>query len=84
VIEPRQAARRLGALTATLLSVLVLALSSPAHAIINGLPDGNRHPNAGLVLFGDVSWCSGVLISPQYFATAAHCIDIVGRYNIKI
>ena len=64
-----------------LLSVLVgggLA-SSPATAIINGTADGNAHPAVGGLVsptqYSDGSWlyCSGTLISPTVFLTAAHC-----------
>jgi len=46
-------------------------------AITYGQPDGNRHPNVG-ALVGTFSgqtypYCSGTLISPTVFLTAAHC-----------
>ena len=56
-----------------------LAAAAPAAAITNGTPDGNRHPNVGglvsLTQFSDGTWlyCSGTLISPTVFLTAAHC-----------
>ena len=69
---------RLSALAVLVATVLVLAITAPASAIINGTFDGNRHPNAGAMqaTFPDGSHeiCSGVLISPTYFATAAHCV----------
>jgi secreted trypsin-like serine protease len=69
---------RLSGLVAVLVSVVLLGTAAPAGAIINGTFDGNRHPNAGAMqaLFPDGSFeiCSGVLISPTYFATAAHCV----------
>ena len=53
--------------------VLVLALGAgPAHAILNGEPDGNDHPYVGLVTNGP-GICSGTKISPHRFLTAAHC-----------
>ena len=64
-----------------LLTVLVgggLA-GSPATAIINGTADGNAHPAVGGLVsptqYADGSWlyCSGTLISPTVFLTAAHC-----------
>jgi len=46
-------------------------------AITYGQPDGNRHPEVG-ALVGTFSgqtypYCSGTLISPTVFLTAAHC-----------
>lgn len=69
--------RRLVLLIATLLAVLVPAL--PAAAITNGVPDRTAHPNVGGLLsptqYSDGTWiyCSGTLISPTVFLTAAHC-----------
>jgi hypothetical protein len=56
-----------------------LALSSSAGAITNGVPDGTGHPEVGALLapvaYSDGTWaaCSGTLISPTVFLTAAHC-----------
>ncbi len=56
-----------------------LVFAAPAAAIINGGPDGNGHPEVGALLaphaFSDGTWeeCSGTLISPTVFLTAAHC-----------
>jgi hypothetical protein len=59
--------------------VAALAAAAPAAAITNGEPDGNRHPNVGGLVsptqFSDGTWlyCSGTLIAPKVFLTAAHC-----------
>lgn len=57
----------------------VLISSGAASAITYGQPDGNRHPNAGALVDtyqGQVyAYCSGTLISPTVFLTAAHCGD---------
>jgi V8-like Glu-specific endopeptidase len=56
-----------------------LILAGPAGAITNGTVDGNRHPNVGGLVaptqYSDGTWiyCSGTLISPTVFLTAAHC-----------
>lgn len=64
-----------------LLSVLMLAVGismSPAQASTGGTPDGNAHPNVGLILFYDGTGrfrCSATLVSPTVLLTAAHCTD---------
>jgi secreted trypsin-like serine protease len=71
----------------TLLTLLLLVTAlasallngSPAAAITDGTFDGNRHPNVGGLVsptqYSDGTWiyCSGTLISPTVFLTAAHC-----------
>jgi V8-like Glu-specific endopeptidase len=67
------------ALAAALLASLVLA--APAGAITFGTADGNGHPNVGGLVaakaYSDGTWiyCSGTLISPTVFLTAAHCAE---------
>ena len=65
---------------ATVVAVgLVLAFCGAASGIVYGQPDGNGHPNVGALLapqaYSDGTWvtCSGTLISPTVFLTAAHC-----------
>ena len=59
----------------------VLAWAAPAQAITYGEPDGNGHPNVGGLVspgqYSDGTWiyCSGTLISPTVFLTAAHCAE---------
>ncbi len=71
--------------------VLVLALLSivkPAFAITNGELDGGQHPNVGALVsptqYSDGTWlyCSGTLISPTVFLTAAHCDE--GTSSVKV
>jgi len=58
-----------------------LAFAAPASAITNGSPDGNGHPNVGGLVaatqYSDGTWiyCSGTLVSPTVFVTAAHCAE---------
>ena len=69
-------------LRSALLAALATAvLATPAGAITNGTADGNGHPNVGgLVVaqaYSDGTWiyCSGTLVSPTVFLTAAHCAE---------
>jgi len=64
-----------------LAALAALALAAPAAAITNGTVDGNQHPNVGGLVaahaYSDGTWlyCSGTLISPTVFLTAAHCAE---------
>ena len=64
-----------------LLTTILLALgitTAPAVASTGGTPDGNTHPNVGLILFYDSTGrfrCSATLVSPTVVLTAAHCTD---------
>jgi hypothetical protein len=60
------------------IAALLLILAPVAQAITFGEPDGNQHPNVGALLFqspdGELGiGCSGTLIAPNVFLTAAHC-----------
>jgi len=66
--------------------VLVLATAVSALAITFGEPDEGRHPNVGamIVLEPDRNYylyCSGTLISPTVFLTAAHCTAAAAYYG---
>ena len=62
-----------------LCAVAALTLCAAAGAITNGGPDGEGHPEVGALLapqaYSDGTWatCTGTLIAPKVFLTAAHC-----------
>jgi hypothetical protein len=64
---------------------LLLAIAAPSGAITGGQPDEGRHPYVGgTVLFfpprnETIVNCTGSLISPTVFVTAAHC----GRHGTR-
>src|SRR3954471_15231251 len=68
-------------LLAAVLLLAVLLPAYPASAITDGVADGNGHPNVGGLVaptqYSDGTWlyCSGTLISPTVFLTAAHCAE---------
>jgi secreted trypsin-like serine protease len=72
--------RRVTLALAGALGIAALA-AGPADAITNGTADGNAHPNVGGLVadqaYPDGTWiyCSGTLISPTVFLTAAHCAE---------
>ncbi|HLB63013.1 MAG TPA: trypsin-like serine protease [Actinomycetota bacterium] len=72
--------RRLAAITLGPAS-FVASTPGQAGAITFGQLDGNRHPNVGAQFIphpdtGEiVQWCSGSLLAPRVFLTAAHCMD---------
>ncbi len=62
----------------------VFASVSITSAISNGRPDGNGHPYIGVVQFeeGGQTWrCSGSLLAPRVFLTAAQCAPAFGDGN---
>ena len=83
--------RRTLLLLATMTLAALLA-SGVAGAITYGQPDDNRHPYVG-ALVGSVQvedsqvkfvLCSGTLISPTVFLTAAHCVVDNEQYGISV
>ncbi len=65
------------------MALAILAASGVAGAIINGEPDGNRHPYVGMV-YNDEFLCSGALISPTVFLTAGHCTEVFKEGNSQV
>src|SRR5215210_1680725 len=78
--------RRLAALLATMALAMVLA-TGMASAITYGQPDGNRHPNVGALVVadeeGEFLFCSGTLIAPDVFLTAAHCTAAIEQFGFE-
>jgi len=69
----------------------MLMCAPPALAISNGVPDGNAHPNVGLLATGDdrSAACSGFYAGPRndssgqgIFITAGHCVADIGARGI--
>ena len=76
--------RRINTLIATV--VLALAVAGAAGAITYGQADENRHPFVGALVgtfsSGTYPYCSGTLISPTVFLTAAHCAEDGERVGV--
>lgn len=74
------------------MTLAVLLASGVAGAITYGQPDDDGHPYVG-ALVGSVQvdgqkqkfvLCSGTLISPTVFLTAAHCVVDMEQYGISV
>ncbi len=66
--------------------VALVAISltvTPAGAITGGQPDGDAHPYVGMI-YNDQYLCSGTLIAPTVFLTAAHCAAAFAEDNSQI
>lgn len=76
----QQRARKHTGLVASVVALLVL-WTSLTHAILNGTLDGDLHLNVGVAIAavdGELfSPCSGNLIEPTVFVTAAHCVEFI-------
>lgn len=69
---------RISILSAVFTAALLLEM--PAGAITFGSPDGNQHPNVGMMVVelldgNKVGVCSGTLIASRIFLTASHCLS---------
>ena len=70
----------------TMILVILLAVVPMAQAITFGQPDGNGHPNVGAMIVLEPDgvkylYCSGTLIAPDVFLTAAHCTAAAAAYG---
>jgi len=66
---------------------IITGTGGPAGAITFGHPDGQLHPEVGamLVRYPDGTfdlYCSGTLISPRVFLTAAHCVEGLDQVGV--
>lgn len=75
---------RLGVL-ASALAVAAAVTAVSALALVGGSPDNNRHPYVGMVVnfptgnpADGFELCTGSLVSPTVFVTAAHCFPTGG------
>src|SRR5690348_10647897 len=72
----------------SLCGLLLVTAATPAAAIINGTPDNGAHPEVGALIAvtpfadGALIECSGTLIAPTVFLTAAHCDQGVSRVQV--
>jgi hypothetical protein len=84
--------RRSGAAALVSIGLVAASAAGPASAITGGQPDGEGHPNVGLIAFYDGTTphadtglptrfrCSATLVSPTVVLTAAHCtLGTVGK-----
>jgi secreted trypsin-like serine protease len=73
--------RKLGLAVAMVAAMTTVVVTTGANAITFGEPDGNRHPNVGALVAdwnpnspGPDQFCTGTLVRPTLFLTAAHCL----------
>lgn len=66
-------------------AALFLITCAPASAITQGNPDTGKYPAVGAMLLPDldIPVCSGTLISPTVYLTAAHCVGTFFWYTGK-
>jgi trypsin len=77
-------------LVVSALALGLLVIAAPANSITFGEPDGDAHPNVGQLVVdfpepdgGLFGICSGTLIAPDVFLTAAHCVAFLPGLGIS-
>ena len=73
-------------LVAALMIAVLMVFVPVAQAITFGQPDGDGHPNVGAMIVQEPDgvkylYCSGTLIAPDVFLTAAHCTAAAADYG---
>jgi secreted trypsin-like serine protease len=71
-----------------LILIVALIIVIPVQAITFGQPDGDGHPNVGAMIVQEPDgvkylYCSGTLIAPDVFLTAAHCTAAAADYGAE-
>ena len=78
--------KRILLVLATMAAAVLLA-SGMASAITYGQPDGDEHPYVGALVGsdeeGEFVFCSGTLIAPDVFLTAAHCTLGIEQFGVE-
>jgi hypothetical protein len=75
-------------LVVAIIMATLLVIVPIAQAITFGQPDGNGHPNVGAMIVQEPDgayylYCSGTLIAPDVFLTAAHCTAAAAAYGAE-
>jgi V8-like Glu-specific endopeptidase len=69
------------------MALAILMAAGAASAITYGQPDGNKHPYVGALVGadeqGEFVFCSGTLIAPDVFLTAAHCTAAIEQFGLE-
>jgi hypothetical protein len=69
------------------MALAILMAAGAASAITYGQPDGNKHPYVGALVGADEQgkfvFCSGTLIAPDIFLTAAHCTAAIEQFGFE-
>lgn len=78
-------------LAAVVAALVASVFAASASALIGGTPDGQGHPYVALMAYfptgspaGGVELCSGILVSPTMYITAAHCFPGGGQTGFAL